>query len=975
MNSSVVGVHKLSELLARRVSRTVAIILQNAPAELSSEGPMASVASFLDAAISGGLQGTATADSVVRQLFGTAQRRGAFEQLIGKRLPGRPEAAAVSPGLWQAFEEAKALRDLTGGQDDYLGLRHVLFVIFTSRDGPLAEETTQVLNVADTDARLAETEIARFCVENKEDEENIEVWRRILEPLKLQDLLRPSSDRPPTGLNLPPRPPRDPHVALLQADDPWASETEDCTGATSEADAFAAMVAAQEFRPPLAVGVFGDWGSGKSFFMRLLYDAIEKIPKRSERTRVAGGVSFYQHVVQIRFNAWHYAETDLWASLVDHIFTSLNRWAEANRSPKAAEKLFDRLTTARRLTVEAAETLIQRRRESTDAAAKLAKANRDLIQRREMAERAPRAHASAALKAIISHQAMKTKLDEAGENLGFGKLSESATDLRAAGAALDGELSRYALFRSGLLRGVASPIVVGLVALSTMAIPTLLVWLAARWENPGAELGAAVSGLVAPLALAFGWAARKTEAALGVVREFRAKLDSQIEADVAQDRANVDSKRAELAAAEAAVREATETLRLANERAAEAARDYNGDSGRGRVLRFVRDRVADGDYAKHLSFVATIRKDFEELSRLMTADPDQAEEAEAVRAAHQARIEQLIEQNKDLLDEAEQRKMRETFAVEDVAPAVFERIVLYIDDLDRCPPDQVVTVLQAIHLLLTFPLFVVFVAVDVRWLRESLIKRYPGQLGHYDADARATASDYLEKIFQIPYWVRPMGLENTRAILHDRMGPEEPENVSVGAAVAITPGTPSGKTPTTARKPSTKATEKALDEPPRAVSLRLTPNERRFINDMAAILDGLPRRTLRFINTYRIIKGSLGGRELDLLEQRGFKALIALLAIGIVAEDDFPRIVGVLRTQAGSDKPLNAEGVLATLNVEHSVARDRVRRGLGIAGDVSSADFADYCTLAARFSFHEGLRFALAAGVPPVSAGDPNCGV
>jgi hypothetical protein len=42
------------------------------------------------------------------------------------------------------------------------------------------------------------------------------------------------------------------------------------------------------------------------------------------------------------------------------------------------------------------------------------------------------------------------------------------------------------------------------------------------------------------------------------------------------------------------------------------------------------------------------------------------------------------------------------------------RIILHVDDLDRCPPHVVVDVLQAVHLLLCFPLFTVIVAVDVR---------------------------------------------------------------------------------------------------------------------------------------------------------------------------------------------------------------------------------------------------------------------
>ena len=52
-----------------------------------------------------------------------------------------------------------------------------------------------------------------------------------------------------------------------------------------------------------------------------------------------------------------------------------------------------------------------------------------------------------------------------------------------------------------------------------------------------------------------------------------------------------------------------------------------------------------------------------------------------------------------------------------------DRIILYIDDLDRCPEANVVEVLQAVHLLLAFPLFVVVVGVDSRWLLHSLQSR------------------------------------------------------------------------------------------------------------------------------------------------------------------------------------------------------------------------------------------------------------
>jgi hypothetical protein len=96
-----------------------------------------------------------------------------------------------------------------------------------------------------------------------------------------------------------------------------------------------------------------------------------------------------------------------------------------------------------------------------------------------------------------------------------------------------------------------------------------------------------------------------------------------------------------------------------------------------------------------------------------------------------------------------------------------DRIVLYIDDLDRCPPDRVVEVLRAIQLLLAFPLFVVVVGVDARWVKRALNVRYKDQLrplrdGGWDG---ATPQDYIEKIFQIPFWLEPMSPTSTRRYL------------------------------------------------------------------------------------------------------------------------------------------------------------------------------------------------------------------
>ncbi len=42
---------------------------------------------------------------------------------------------------------------------------------------------------------------------------------------------------------------------------------QDLVGIAAEADALAYLVAARDLAPPLAIGLFGDWGSGKSFLI------------------------------------------------------------------------------------------------------------------------------------------------------------------------------------------------------------------------------------------------------------------------------------------------------------------------------------------------------------------------------------------------------------------------------------------------------------------------------------------------------------------------------------------------------------------------------------------------------------------------------------------------------------------------------------------------------------------------------------
>ena len=109
------------------------------------------------------------------------------------------------------------------------------------------------------------------------------------------------------------------------------------------------------------------------------------------------------------------------------------------------------------------------------------------------------------------------------------------------------------------------------------------------------------------------------------------------------------------------------------------------------LQRFVRERAASSDYRSRLGVISQVRRDFEQLVDLLPGDkPAGAEQVAAVAAEVARRVPEV------------------------------ERIVLFIDDLDRRPPPKVVEVLQAVHLLLAFKLFVVVVGVDSQWLERSL---------------------------------------------------------------------------------------------------------------------------------------------------------------------------------------------------------------------------------------------------------------
>ncbi|TAF12357.1 MAG: hypothetical protein EAZ76_14495, partial [Nostocales cyanobacterium] len=108
---------------------------------------------------------------------------------------------------------------------------------------------------------------------------------------------------------------------------------EDSLDIAKELQSLADVLMLRSLEPPLAVAILGSWGSGKSFGMHLIEKQITKIRCQKLTAKQTWGEKgdepnlspYVGHVYQIKFNAWSYAKSDLWASLMQTIFDQLDR--------------------------------------------------------------------------------------------------------------------------------------------------------------------------------------------------------------------------------------------------------------------------------------------------------------------------------------------------------------------------------------------------------------------------------------------------------------------------------------------------------------------------------------------------------------------------------------------------------------------------------------------------------------------------
>jgi len=96
------------------------------------------------------------------------------------------------------------------------------------------------------------------------------------------------------------------------------------------------------------------------------------------------------------------------------------------------------------------------------------------------------------------------------------------------------------------------------------------------------------------------------------------------------------------------------------------------------------------------------------------------------------------------------REFRDGFA-ELIEESKIKKLVVVIDDLDRCTPDRIIENLEAIKLFLNVEKTAFVIGADPRIVRHAIEYRF--KPNHAEGDNDRIVDDYLEKLIQVPYYL------------------------------------------------------------------------------------------------------------------------------------------------------------------------------------------------------------------------------
>lgn len=624
--------------------------------------------------------------------------------------------------------------------------------------------------------------------------------------------------------------------------------------------AFAKVMAYQNFKPPLAVALFGKWGSGKSFFMQQLRTDIKKL------TEAEGQVDYCQGIAQIHFNAWSYLDANLWASLVSRIFEGLQEYITGDDLANGFKnEILAELTSKLVITYEEVSDFEVKKKETEDKIKSLEKAQRNV--RKELGEKISAIEKntlSQALKAVSDEFKVKKKLELAvkenhsnDENLVLlkkiipGNYWENPEEFYQQIRSTSTFFQAFFEKKNILINVTIVLLLLACIFILPHFVTDLAIFLETyKFSIPHLQIITSAIVLFTPILLrtwnliqqyrpliASVWSIKEKHQQLmiKVTDEFHQKEKSiQLEIHDREQQLLSISQRLQQAQSELHRID----YKIKNALATEA------------LYSFIEKRCKSEDYQKMLGIVSVIRKDFETLSNLFVGHQGEAQIPEDKRFSRP-----------------------------------LSRIILYIDDLDRCPEERVVEVLEAVNLLMAFRLFIVVVGVDPRWVTNALVKRYQLQFsGNVNPTLKSLynkldAADYLEKIFQVPFHLKPASPSDVKKMIRNITTTEPVTEVLPDPAVPKTRQTETARKSTNVKGRRTETASQEVNKEKISVTVALSEVEIKLLEDMSVIVGSNPRAIKRFVNTYQIIRGHQGFTYLENESEREFLVCLFLLAL------------------------------------------------------------------------------------------------
>lgn len=625
-----------------------------------------------------------------------------------------------------------------------------------------------------------------------------------------------------------------------------------------EVDAFMQLVLSKKLEPPLSIGLLGNWGSGKSFFMNKLHQRIDL--KSSTLSKEGSDQKDYcTNITQIQFNAWYYVDANLWASLVDKIFQSLGESVGLlSEEQKKEAKLYKQLASTEKLKERAEQSIEEIESKKSDLQNKLDLLEKDKKLKEETLETVK---AKDVFNELMTDDKVKSFVSEAREKLDFGDSKGIKDTVIESLNDVNGLIDEYKSNKTKVREAFKYLLSIKkwralLAMLVFLILPLIVIYVLYpyldKWNTVVAgfeteqllKIVTGVGSIVTAASLFIKKLITTTEPLFKKINEgvdylnlakqklenlkkvATAKIDEEIEAVIIEIE-SIEEQELALQKKKAEAELDVDTIKREIE-AIEAGKRFSS---------FLEQRIASEDYKKHLGIISIIREDFSKLTEYF-----------------QSSIEQITNDLK------------------------VERIILYIDDLDRCPPKKVVEVLQAIHLILAFPLFVVVVGVDVRWIYNSLIAEYGNMLHHINTpsgqsvnqiSSSATPFDYLEKVFQIPFQIKSIDNAGKRIYISkllegDVETAEATKNEAAKSkAVTTNPSksSPEAEKHTIENEPetTTPTTDVETIEAGTIVDikpLKIEKEQLDFISYLAPIIGDSPRSIKRFINVARLVKSN-----------------------------------------------------------------------------------------------------------------------